>query len=120
MTTVTKELKLDVGQKPTLKYLYAKQGDQESRFIHVTLVAGNEKVALGAGATAKIRALLPDGTTVSEAATVNGDGTIIAELSENILSKSGVVKADIAVYGASGEVLSSELFCIKVQKAPVA
>lgn len=119
MATVIKELKLDVGQKPTYKYIYAKQGDAASRFIKVTLVSGNEKIALEAGATAKIRALLSDGSTVVENATVNGDGTVTAELTDDILAKKGVVKADIAVYSSSGQVLSTEVFCIKVQQAPI-
>lgn len=117
MTTVTEELKLDVGCKSTLKYIYAKQGDRESRFIRVKLVSGEQAISLGTGATAKIRALLPNGTTAAENVTVNNDNTITAELSENILAANGVVKADIAVYGASGQVLSSEVFCIKVQEA---
>lgn len=120
MATITKELKLDVGQKPTYKYIYAKQGDAASRFLKITLVTGSEKITLETDATAKIRALLPDGTTVEAVATVNSDGTITAELTDDILAKKGVVKADIAVQSTSGQVLSSEVFCIKVQQAPIA
>lgn len=119
MATVIKELKLDVGQKPTFKHIYAKQGDAQRRFLKVTLVSGNEKIVLETGATAKIRALLSDGSTVVEDATVNGDGTVTAELTDGILAKKGVVKADIAVYSPSGQVLSTEVFCIKVQQAPI-
>ena len=117
MNVITNELKLDIRGKSTLKYIYAKQGDRNSRFISVTLVAASGTIALGTGATAKIRALLPDGTTAAENATINNDQTITVELSNRILAKKGLVKADIAVYGASGEVLSSEVFCIRVQEA---
>ena len=117
MNVITDQLKLGIEGKSTLKYLYAKQGDKNSRFIRVTLDAGSGTITLGTGATAKIRALLPDGTTVAESATINNDDTISVELSENILRTKGLVKADIAVFGSSGSVLSSEVFCIRVQEA---
>lgn len=119
MATVIKELKLDVGQKPTYKHIYAKQGDAASRFLKVAMLANGAQIIPESGAIAKIRALLSDGSTVVEDAIVNDDGTVTAELTDGILAKKGVVKADIAVYSTSGQVLSTEVFCIKVQQAPI-
>jgi len=117
MATITEPIKLSLGSKSTMKYVFAKQGDSNTRYIRVTLTAGMGTVSLGTGATAKIRAELPDGTTVEESATVNEDDTITAPLSKNLLAQSGVAKADIIICGSSGQRLSTETFRIKVQSA---
>lgn len=114
------KIRLGVGSKPSAKYVYAKQGDTESRFVEVTVCNGNTQIVPEEGATAKIRAKRPDGTVVQENAVINEDGTIKAEITHNMLQNKGMVKADIAIYGTSDETLSTEVFFIRVQEAPTA
>ena len=117
MAVITDELKLCVRGKSTIKWIRAKQGDQNSRLIHVELDDQCGELTIGDNDTAKIRALLPDNSKVVEDATINDDKTITAELTQRILAKTGVVSAEIVVYGEEAEhILSTEVFCILVME----
>lgn len=118
MATYVQSLSLDVAGKNLYKYVYAKQGDNGSRFVNVTMVANGTKVVPAAGNTAKIRAQKPDGTGVYNPATINNDGTITAELTEQMLAVKGEVKADIMLLGANDQILSTATFIINVEEAP--
>lgn len=125
------EITLAVGQRTHGTVIFAKQGDEESRFLRVTLVRQERqdiwtRLVLGAeeplipeaGAQAQLRAILPDGTPVTVEAVIEDGGTVLAELPPELLAQRGRVPADIAIIGASGEILSSEVFPIMVQGAP--
>lgn len=118
MAQYVQPLSLDVAGKDLYRYVYAKQGDTASRFVKVTMLANGVKITPESGTTAKIRALKPDGTGVYNAATINNDGTITAELTAQMLAVKGDVRADIMLVGDNNEILSTVTFYIQVEEAP--
>lgn len=113
-----KPIELDVANCNLYKCIYAKQGDAKSRYIKATILVNGEKVTISSGMTAKFRAEKPDGKAILNPAVVNDDGTVTVELTEQTLAAEGVVDADIVIYSASGEKLSTVPFKIDVEKAP--
>ena len=118
MATFTQALTLDVGAKTQYQHLYAKQADANSRFVKVTMMANGEQIIPETGASAKIRALKPDGTGIFNPAVINEDGTITAELTDQLLAVKGVVVVDIMLIGTANEILSTASFSVKVEEAP--
>lgn len=119
MEDLIQKIVLDVDKKTSFKYVYAKQGDNGSRFVNVELVKNGKSITFDNDVTAIIRAKKPDGNSAVNDATVNDDNTITAELTEQILAVKGIVDADISVRNASGKTLSSASFKIEVDEAPV-
>ena len=118
MEKVTQNISLDVTAKTTPIYVYAKQYDNMSRYVCVTLTKNGVKVKVDTGLSAMVRARKPDGTSVANPATINSDGTVTAELTDQMLACEGLTKADISIY--SGEsVLSTASFMIDVDGAPL-
>ena len=115
----TQEIRLDVSGECLYRYVQAKQGDQATRFIQARLYAGGAEINLPSGATAEFRCLKPDGKSVLNLATINEDGSVTAELTEQVLAVPGQVQADISIKGADGERLSTASFIIQVDAAPV-
>ncbi len=119
MASITQNISLEVGIRSSYKYLYAKQGDDGSRYVCVTILNSGVKVIPEDGSTAFIRALKPDGHSCYNAAVINSDGTITAELTDQMLAVKGIVDVDICLTGANGSVLSTVSFKIDVERAPV-
>lgn len=119
MAQYQKPIKLDVGIVNKHQYVDAKQLDNKSRYITVTLLADGVPIKPDAETTAVFRAVKPDGKSVEYAATINGDGTVTAELTQQALAVKGVVKADIQLIGSDDSLLSSASFFIQVQEAPL-
>lgn len=116
-TTYTRSVTLDLNCVQPRVCVYAKRGDNASRYLCITLTAKGAQV-IPQDMTAVIRCAKPDGTYVENPAAINEDGTITAELSQQILAVSGEVKADLCLYGDGGEVLSTAPFLIQVEPAP--
>lgn len=114
----TQEIDVDVSGKTKYKYIDAKQYDNESRYLKITLRQDGQKLKPEAGVTAGFRCLKPDGTICLNAATVNSDGTVTAELTCEMLACKGVAKADICLIKGNS-VLSTVTFFIQIEEAPV-
>ncbi len=97
---------------------YAKQSDNASRTLKITMLCNGTVIKPESGATATFRCLKPDGKSVLNSATINSDGTLTAVLSSQVLAVAGIVKADISVVKGN-TVLSTATFYIKVEKAPI-
>lgn len=97
----------------------AKQGDGATRFLRVDITRGGEPFALPAGIQAEFRCLKADGHSCLNPAVVNSDGTVTAELTEQVLAVPGTVWADICLAGEDGEVLSTLSFQIRVDPVPL-
>lgn len=114
-----RELTLSVSEKRGTQYVYAKQGDALSRNLSITLVDDDSALTFGSGERAAIRVLKPDGTSRAENATIGNDGVISVELSDQILAVPGLIDADIVIYSGTTIILSSEVFTIEAEAAPV-
>lgn len=114
----TRSLTLDVSKQYDYSYVRAKQGDDASRFLIITMTADGEKLTPPTTATAVFRALKPDGKSIYNPATINSDGTITVELTEQVLAVPGRIVADVSVTD-DGAVLSATSFYIDCLHAPL-
>ena len=113
--TILKSFSLDFAKAPPLEYIFAKQGDQNSRILEISPLNNGAAYTIPAGTTARFGAKKPDGTQILNDATID-NGKIYVTLSAQALAVSGVVIAEIALYGTSDELLSSQHFHIKVEQ----
>lgn len=116
---ITQKITLDLTKRSAFQYVSAKQGDNSSRFVEVTLTDGDSVYIPPDGATASFRAQKPDGTMVLNQAVVNSNGTVTVELTQQTLAASGDVIADIYLTDGADTVLSTASFVIRVEPAPM-
>ena len=115
---ITQAITLDLAKQTAPVCICAKQGDEKSRMIRITLVRDGEPYAPPSGASAAFRAQKPDGTMVLNSAVVAPDGTVTVELTRQTLAAAGSVTADVYLTDSAGAVLSSASFVIHVEPAP--
>lgn len=115
MPKYIKELTLDISGKRNNQTITAKQGDNKSRFIRITLVDGETKVTLEQGENVDFRCLKPDKKSCKLPTTIEEGGTILVELNDNSLAVAGLVRADVEINNADGLALSSTTFYIQVE-----
>ena len=111
--TILKTLSLDFTRKTPLEYIFAKQGDQNSRILDIVPLNDGLPYSIPTGATVRFGAKKPDGTQIlndAEIVTVDGAKRIRVTLSEQTLAAAGVIVAEVALYGLSNELLSSQHF----------
>lgn len=110
-------LTLDLSGANPDKYIYAKQGDKNSRKINITLMNGDEPNSFAEGDAVSFRCKKPSGYICYNPAILNNDGTVIVVLTEQSLAEVGLVLADIAIIDGNGETLSSTSFYIRVNES---
>lgn len=111
------ELTLDISGKRNNQTITAKQGDNKSRLIRITLVDGETNVVLEDGENVDFRCLKPDKKSCKLPTTIEEGGRILVELDDNALAVAGCVRADVEINNADGLVLSSTTFYIQVEPA---
>lgn len=117
MHMIVHNITLDLCQNAPYQCLYTKQGDSQSRYVRVKLTNNGETYTPQA-ASVNLRARKPDGTMVFDPGTVNEDGTVTLELTQQLLAVPGSVLADVCLCGIGGEILSTVSFIICVEIAP--
>lgn len=113
-----KEITVDLSGEMYFNYITAVQGDENSRFVKITILSGGTTFTPPAGATAVLRCRKPDGTFVFNDAEINNDGTITAELSENMLAAIGNCRCEVTIYD-DGSSLTTVPFIVKVTAGAV-
>ena len=116
--SVIKKIYLDITERTPLGYVYAKQGDINSRTLEIQLLNSGVVYEIPENTTAKFRLRKPDKTQVMNDAEIN-ENVITAELTEQCLAVEGVALAEIGLYGADGSLLTSETFMIKIVSTTV-
>lgn len=111
---ITQKINLDFGKKDYPIHVWAKQGDQETRFVEITPLDKGQAYTIEAGVTARFQATKPDGTIILDDCTIS-DGKITAELTAQVLAVAGFVVAEIGLYKGT-ELLSSALFYVDVEE----
>ena len=113
-------MSIDVSLRGISPRIYAKQGDNNTRVLELTITDGATPVCFDRGSTAQLRCLKPNGSRVVTDCTLLSDSLIQVILPEQLLSVPGLVLADIALFGDDGQLLSTVVFQILVESAPTA
>ena len=115
--TLTQEITLDIYEEKYFEYINAKQADNISRILVVTLTANGQVIKPDAeGEQAVFRALKPDGTSVIDPAVIGQDGKVTVALTAQALACAGQVEADVSIV-RDEMILSSATFYIQVAAA---
>ena len=123
---VTSQITVDLLHPNVATLVYAKQADQQSRFISATLLEGSQPWTPPTGALAAVRYRKPDGTigwydtTENKAAAVTMSGNVAAiQLAAQALTVSGNVYIELELYTQSAEKLSSFAWILAVEASAV-
>lgn len=117
MAQVIREISVDVAKANVFQAIVAKQNDDNSRFLKVTLTNEGAKLEIVKTSTVTINALREDGAAKAFLGTVNEDGTVTVPLVNWILELDGNVKCDITVVDAESRKLTSTMFTLAVEEA---
>ena len=111
-------LHLDVTNVNTYQYVYAKQGDKNSRVLKVLLFNQGARVLPAVTDQITLRCIKPDQKSCMITGSVDDTGIISVELTDQCLAVPGSVRADITVQNGES-VLSSVTFFIQVSPMPL-
>ena len=117
MAQITKDITVDVAKKNLFQALVAKQNDNNSRFLRVTICNEGAKIEVPSTATALINAERADNSSKAFAGTVNSDGTVTVPLTNWMLGLDDIVRCSISVIGSDEQKLTSTSFSIDVEAA---
>ena len=111
-------LVLDINKKP-FQTITANKGEVGSRFIRITIVDNSTPIDL-TGVTVSLYAKKPDGKKVFNSVTVEdkANGVVLAELTSQILSVSGLVRLTLLLV-KNGSKLASKQFLVNVDESIV-
>ncbi|MGI6154256.1 MAG: phage baseplate protein [Christensenellaceae bacterium] len=115
MQPVQYKLSLDVSRPGSQGMLHVKEGDTRSREMAVSLYCGKEVFELGEDMLAVMRAIKPDGTIVYNDCTIE-KSVVRHIMTQQLLAAAGVVRCEVTIYGAGGELLYSPFFEIAIEK----
>lgn len=123
---VTSQITVDLLHPNVATLVYAKQADQQSRFISAALLEGSQPWTPPTGALAAVRYRKPDGTigwydtTENKAAAVTMNGNVATiQLAAQALTVSGDVYIELEFYTQSAEKLSSFAWVLAVEASAV-
>ena len=117
MAQITKDITVDVAKKNLFQALVAKQNDNNSRFLKVTICNEGTKIEVPSTATVLINAERADNSSKAFAGTVNSDGTVTVPLTNWMLGLDDIVRCSISVIGSDEQKLTSTSFSIDVEAA---
>lgn len=112
---INQRIKLDTVRQNHLS-ISAKQEDLGSRFLLITLLMNGMPLWVEQESTVCLNAIKPDGHRTATAGTVQEDGTVLVELTNQTLAVEGTVICDLTVTDAQGRRLSSVLFYVEVER----
>ena len=115
----TKEITVDLAGEMLFGYITAVQGDTNSRTVKITILSNAQPYTIPSGASAVLRCKKPDGKTVLNNATINTDGTVTADLTEQMLAAVGNCRCEVTLYGSDNSSLTTVPFIVKVTPASV-
>lgn len=113
----TRNIVLDVNGVSASTVVRAKQGDNSTRFINITLTRDNVRITPEADATAQFRLEKPDKHAILDSGVINADGTVTVELTNQCTAVTGRAKADICIM-KDGKCLSTATFIVEILASP--
>jgi len=115
----TQEITLDVNSNTAYTVVGAKQSDSKSRIIVVHITRDGIPYTIEAGATAYFRFKKPDGKSILNEAYIDyNNNTVQVILTSQTLAAYGRGYADIVLYGANQEILSTVSFILLIMASP--
>ena len=117
MVQIIKKISLEVSKPNLIQAIVAKQYDNNSRFLQVTLIHEGKKIEIAPTSTILINAKRIDGTEKPFAGEANDDGTATVPLTYWMLELEGEVWCDVSVIDTEGRKLTSTKFELLVEKA---
>lgn len=105
-------ISLDVHSAVSQAQLVCRRGET-GRILQITLTERGEGYTIAAGCLAELAALLPDGSILKNAATIDGD-TITYKLTTGTTALAGVLECEIRLTDYNGELLVSPRFTLVV------
>ena len=106
------KLTLDVHKPVSATSICVKKGDTAHRLM-INLAEGGYPYHIAEGCTAVFSATKPDGKTIFNNCTIDGD-VIIYDMTDQTTSATGVVNCEIQIHDANGDLLTSATFYIIV------
>lgn len=117
MAQIIQKISVEVSKPNFFQAIVAKQYDNNSRFLKVTLVHNGEKIEIRPEATVTINAKRNDGTSNSFMGEVNADGTATVPVNYWMLELAGTLICDVSVIGADEKKLTTTTFIVEVEEA---
>ena len=121
---IIREIQLDLKNPAITLPVHAKQNDQLTRYIKAYLYDGGVPFEPPPGTLAMFRAKKPDGTECfydtnekGETAIVIEGNTVTVELAHQVLTREREVDAEINLYTAQEERLTSFSFVVQVERS---
>ena len=114
---IIQELSLDTSRENVYKVIHAKQYDEDSRFLKITVTTQGEEQEIENGSTIVFSAKRADLQEKDFAGDVNADGTITVPLPNWMLQQAGKCACSISVI-KDGEKFSTLNFTVYVEAAP--
>lgn len=115
---VVKTISLDFAQKTSPVTVFAKQGDNRTRIIHIQPLMNGVPMNIDTSFqyVAKFAAKKPDGHYVyNDSAKINDDGTITVTLTDQTLAAHGNATCCIMLETQSGDVMTSQNFTLIIE-----
>ncbi|MGN0502039.1 MAG: hypothetical protein ACI4HN_03845, partial [Ruminococcus sp.] len=114
------KIKLELNSSNMIEVFEAHQGDKNSRFIDVMLTSDGEILQIGDDVTAKYDATIDNIVVANDlSATVDtAENIITVELTENMLSMSGLLKIDLKIL-ESDALITAQTLRVKVGKSVI-
>ena len=114
------KIKLELNSSNMIEVFEAHQGDKKSRFIDVMLTSNGEILQIGDGVTAKYDATINNIVVANDlTATIDTTKNVVTvELTENMLSISGLLKIDLKIL-ESNAIITAQTIRVKVGKSVI-
>ena len=108
-------LTIDISANNNFDYVKAVQGDNKTRYVHITLLDNNVPYTLKTGLNAVIRGTKSDNTEIFNSCSISSDGKIIVEITEQMVASAGIGQYEVALYESNtSECLTSFPFKLYV------
>lgn len=116
MAEIIREISVDVAKDNVFQDIVAKQFDNNSRFLKVTITNNGEPMNIAPSSSVTINAQREDGEAEAFLGSINDDGTITVPLNKWMLQLDGIVKCDISIFLGESR-LTTTMFSLVVEEA---
>lgn len=117
MKSIT-SITIDTQNNKKFQKINAKEGDEDSRFICLTITSSGEPFPVDMAMRARMRCRTPGGRCFLTDCDIRSDGTVLAGIPNGAMEEPGLVLADIALYDQEDTYLATMTFGIHVKAAP--